>query len=542
MLLSILCKSYGICGFQSKNILLCLTWIFAIFFIINSFSVTSHHYLADATTVICFAGCPIAGWLADVYIGRYKFIHCSYRVTWSGIIATNVYYLIDKHYFKFPSVAEISLQVILTIVVGLGLASILANSMQFGLDQLIDASSTDICSYISWCVWLYFLAYTLAEFSHHYLCGIYDLPLSFLFVSLTITVVVLSDVACNHWLVKEPVTQNPLKLIYQVLRYAVKNKYPRMRSAFTYWEDKPYSRIDLGKRKYGGPFTTEQVEDVKTFFQVLATLFIGTLIVAVSHGQTFIPVSRLTHYQGTTSIKMCEDIEPLQYFSSWIQQKLVRIFSSAFIVPLVPVLEFFIYPLQKKYLPRLNMSILARINASIFLMLLSNASNLAFELIAVHDHKGQNVTCQFYLVSKEVSKNQMLALDYRWLIIPQVIVGVSLYLLCTSTIEFLVSQCPYAMRGLVSGAAIITYGVSSGVYSLSYNIAKLFHKSGIKGFKGSSCGVWYYLAYAAMSLLMLVGVLIVGKKCYKYRRRDEDIHNRQMFAENYYEKYLPVLP
>ena len=131
-------------------------------------------------------------------------------------------------------------------------------------------------------MWLYFVAYILTVFSQQYSCGIYNLPLSFLFVSLTITVVVLSDVACNHWLVKQPVTQNPLKLIYQVLRYAVKNKYPRMRSAFTCWEDKPYSRIDLGERKYGGPFTTEQVEDVKTFFQIL-----GILVVSNTHYDTW---------------------------------------------------------------------------------------------------------------------------------------------------------------------------------------------------------------------------------------------------------------
>ena len=28
-------------------------------------------------------------------------------------------------------------------------------------------------------------------------------------------------------------------------------------------------RIDLGKHKYGGPFTYEQVEDVKTFYMLL---------------------------------------------------------------------------------------------------------------------------------------------------------------------------------------------------------------------------------------------------------------------------------
>ena len=33
-------------------------------------------------------------------------------------------------------------------------------------------------------------------------------------------------------------------------------------------------RIDFAKEKYGGPFTTEQVEDVKTFFRVLAILVV----------------------------------------------------------------------------------------------------------------------------------------------------------------------------------------------------------------------------------------------------------------------------
>ena len=81
----------------------------------------------------------------------------------------------------------------------------------------------------------------------------------------------------NHWLIKEPVVQNPFRLFFGVLRYAVKNKYPHQRSAFTYWEDKPYSRIDLAKNKYGGPFTTEQVEDVKIVLRILALLIIVCL-------------------------------------------------------------------------------------------------------------------------------------------------------------------------------------------------------------------------------------------------------------------------
>ena len=32
------------------------------------------------------------------------------------------------------------------------------------------------------------------------------------------------------------------------------------------------SRLDLGKKKYGGPFTVEQVENVKVFFNILKVL------------------------------------------------------------------------------------------------------------------------------------------------------------------------------------------------------------------------------------------------------------------------------
>ena len=108
----------------------------------------------------------------------------------------------------------------------------------------------------------------------------------------------------------------------------------------------------------------------------------------------------------------------------------------------------------------------------------------------------------------------------------------------TSGIELLVSQCPYAIRGLNIGAACATYCFSFVIHDISLRIAMWLQNSSVKD---SNCGVWYYLAYVVISLLMLVEFLIIGKKCYKYRMRDEDIHNKQMFAENYYEKYLPRL-
>ena len=74
----------------------------------------------------------------------------------------------------------------------------------------------------------------------------------------------------------EPAGNNPFTTVYKVLKYAWQHKCPERRSAFTYWEEDIPPRIDLGKNKYGGPFTTEEVEDVKTFLLlllVLASLF-----------------------------------------------------------------------------------------------------------------------------------------------------------------------------------------------------------------------------------------------------------------------------
>ena len=65
------------------------------------------------------------------------------------------------------------------------------------------------------------------------------------------------------------------KLTLRVLKFAIAHKYPLHRSALTYCEDEKISRIDLGKSRYGGPFTTEQVEDVKTLLWILLIVVIS---------------------------------------------------------------------------------------------------------------------------------------------------------------------------------------------------------------------------------------------------------------------------
>ena len=133
------------------------------------------------------------------------------------------------------------------------------NIIQFGIDQLIDASSDEIISFINWYAWSFISSAVVINFAYQCTSPQYSF-IAPLMLCVALSAVASSLFLCNKVLIKEPVTQNPLKLIYRVLKYALKHKYARQRSAFTYCEDDIPSRLDFGKSKYGGPFTIEQVE------------------------------------------------------------------------------------------------------------------------------------------------------------------------------------------------------------------------------------------------------------------------------------------
>ena len=67
---------------------------------------------------------------------------------------------------------------------------------------------------------------------------------------LLLSVGLILDFHFHHKLVKEPVTVNPVSLIFKVLKYyAAKHKYPVQRSAFTCCENERPTRLDYGKSK-----------------------------------------------------------------------------------------------------------------------------------------------------------------------------------------------------------------------------------------------------------------------------------------------------
>ena len=224
----------------------------------------------------------------------------------------------------------------------LGLAGFLSNIIQFGMDQLQDAPTTEVTSFIVWYIWTWSFSIIFGVIWSSCLCGTYKLVATLVFPT-SVGLALCLDGGFNHWLVKEPVGRNPFRLFFGVLRYAVKNKYPRQRSAFTYWEDKPYSRIDLAKNKYGGPFTTEQVEDVKIVLRILAILIIAGSGIGMSlavGGNTEMVFGDLSGTERKNSSQHCSN-ETMQSCIMLLLMKYSRFLVFLFFIP---VHDIVIYP------------------------------------------------------------------------------------------------------------------------------------------------------------------------------------------------------
>ena len=522
-------------GIKNRGAALVLLWSFISYLMICFFLVSDVNsiYILGMSLIVS----PVVGWLAEVHTGRYKMVSYGLRFMWGVAIVLNVLLILNT-----PSMGYTVSKKILEWLAGLGFVGVLTCTIQLGLDQMTDASSADISSYICWTVWLYALAYCLMAVSQSCFCSIYTTGLSFFLVPGTLTLTVLTDLLLHHWLIKEPVTPDPLKQIYRVLVYAAKNKYPRLRSAFTFWEDEPYSRIDLGKAKYGGPFTTEQVEDVKSFFRIIKLLLMCGIVMVVFALKNPSYDQLLVHYKDRNFVESCSSgssgvSSMISYLSSCYDRLTVRHFHHAVIVAIVPVVELVLNPLFRRCAWYANASIWSRIIVSVFILWICTLQDLLLE-VAAHrgsQHQTNATTCLFYSKKEDLLRHEGLPLPHYWILLPQTFFGVSYYLACTSAYKFIIAQGPYSMRGQLIGFLFMTFGLF-GCFFMGLGIALL--KLLKKQLQHSRCGVWYYSGMAVLVLLLLC-LMVLIKRNYSPRRRDEDVHNQQIFAVNFFDKYLP---
>ena len=468
---------------------------------------------------------PALGLLGDMCVKRNSLVTFSLWVQLTAMVIATVISTLNFSTQHLPVWLNDFLVSTFNIIVVLGQAAFQVTAIQFGTDQLQGAPSEHISSFICWYFWMEVLAKLTTEWTAVVLVYFVkvDQPYTTIVWSLLevcLFTVILSTKICfkpSWFLSREPGESNPYKLTYNVLKFAWKHNHPVQRSALTYWENSIPSRIDLGKRKYGGPFSNEEVENVKTFLHLIWVILslLGILVTL-----------QLIEYslQG--------DLWNLAG-SVHSSRQAVLAGASMDIVILglfIPLHELVIYPFFQRHLP----SMLKRVWIGSLLVLVSAISILVIDVIG-QKRSTYSIPCP-HDPNTNLAKSGTDLSTYIGLI-PKSLYGLSYTILSVSLIEFVIAQSPESMWGMLIGAYYsIRVGLAGCLY-LIFGYAFKFQQSGRSStvsHNQPSCGVVYSVIFTVSAFLSLIAFTIVACK-YKRRKRD-DIVNVHIFAEEYYSK------
>ena len=510
---------------------------------------------------ILFLFYPLVGHLTDVYLTRYRSLKWSFGFLILAAFMGAIYMgflipisSIEKFHIFEPSHAYfyvIAVILFLAYIVGLGLFQ--ANAIQFGLDQLLEAPTPKLISFIHWYYWAQnvgSLVFFYVVASGFYIVDVTDEKLNgtisrfldgnidntivacfliAMFVAVTAVIIKFCSTKKHFYIQKAGL--NPFKNIYKVLKYSWKHKVPERRSAFTYWEEDIPRRIDLGKNKYGGPFTNEEVEDTKTFLRILPLLL--CLFGYHLAGDGYSAPKQL---QRTS----CSSLPVL----------LLIVANPLHVSTLVSVVGIPLYRLViVKVIPRLkNVRMLTKMWMGLYLSLLQ----VVLYIIVVVNHDttywqqhhsvipyGKHYPptrqcyiirtgCEFIFASHSLDcqqYNDPVDNTYMWFIIPQLLNGLSSLLVSMTVFEFISAQAPRTTQGLLIGLWYATFSIRYIVVGILNNVI-MERRSWLyyEGFKG---------------FLILVSLLLFSfvSRRYRYRQRDE-IVNVQGMIEDTHERWL----
>ena len=511
----------------SKGALLVLLWgflthAFIPFYIsvhLLQLALAYHHKVPESIHVNLYRALfilyPLMGWLADAKIGRYKAIIYSIFSIFIASILMSIGYLIHI----YADGQQFSVQIIVMIILGIsvffniaGFACFDANVIPFLTDQVQGASGEMLSALIHWHFWLSALAeiinIILNEMSSILRSQYFTMTILLIHI-LLIGIIIVTIAFCEHWLDTTPQITNPIRLIFKVLNYARKNKHPRNRSSLTYWEEDYPSRLNLGKGKYGGPFSEEQVEDVKTTLRLLPISFLS-----VGYGILISPIvfiERLQHpiIQGNFN-KLVHHLLQSKGFHY-----------SIYMVVFIAIYNIFIYPCFYNYIP----SLMKRIGFGLSLCTLSVFYYVILDPVA-HTVTHTDV-CLF------TNTTVSLSLDYRWSFPPVVLAGLGEMVIVPFAVEFIVAQTPGPMKGFMVGLWFAFYGF---VELICLNLHYLF--TAISDTAQPSCTFYYYFIKTIISVVFLVLFIYLAYR-YTMRVRDCPI-NFHILAENHYNKYLCI--
>ena len=391
---------------------------------------------------------PLGAFIADVYVGRFKTLLASLWLIWVASLVTSVgavtFYMAstqsDSGLLDAIKVPFIVLGSIFGLMMAVGLAGFKANVVQFGADQLLEAPGEELSFFIHWYVWSEYVGNGLAEVIFtFYSCSSKTVIALMSFLPLIITLglmcVICYSCSAYTWFTTVPENHNPYKMVLRILNFA------RTHSSVTHYDDKPVKRLDLGKQRYGGPYTTEQVEDVKTLLRMLGVLLAACSVFVIEIPAAY-SIPLLANHIRPNSTPQCSANSILLE---------TGILSTVVIIVVLPVYIRLIHP----YFRRLMPGILKRLGMGIAIFWLSVVCNFTIDTIG--HGLNHNVPCMFridFSISTNTSAvhNQTtLGIDTTFLLIPNILNGIAYAIMTVAMLEFICAQSPHSMKGLLMG-------------------------------------------------------------------------------------------
>jgi peptide/histidine transporter 3/4 len=405
------------------------------------------------------------------------------------------------------------------VLFGAAITIFMPNVLAFMMDQLVEVSNKRLSSIIRWFVWSVFvglfLSYLVILPSTYKPTSITDnLPVISLFMAVFYSIPLIIHFYTAHlYRDNYPKSQSsPYRIIYGVLKYSWEHKAPTNRSALTYWEEGAPKRIDLAKEKYGGPYTYENVEDVKTFWRLI--FFILTL------GVYYIAYTSFSNQTIMFAQHLDQKANSLQY-DQWI----IYLIDPLVTVLCIPILELVILPLYPKFEYILMKSVIW-IGLGTVCAVISSFSYFMIDIVA---HTTSNTTGICFL---NLTNNKPIeSIPSTVVIIPAFFWGLSDLLVAPSIFTFLCCQAPYNMRGMILGSFMLIQQV---IYFLSSEFGIIFSLFNFPF--PLSCGVWFWGIQIFLSVFGVISFLI-GAKIYKKRQR-QDVEQHRRIIEDVFMRRL----
>ncbi len=460
---------------------------------------------------------PLAGLLADVKYGRYNILKAStyfmaifeFTTLLFFIVALRIVNSIDYTYYLM-----ITLIIVSSICYYLGRVFFNTNIIQFGTDQLRDLPTSRSDCYIHLVLFVEQLAKLLVYASKSLASGkiylnshyhsvyistanavIYETWFA-VPVVLSIIVIFLVEKYSAAFML-EHIRGNPYKLVINVITFAVKHKKPLRKSAFTYCEDERPSRIDYGKQRFGGPFTTEQVEDVKVFIRMTKILTILSPIFLLNLSSRIILYKDFTYSNGLRGNAIIRTL-----------------LDSGVLSPLIIVICIPLFLLLKK--PHFYLNLFKRMGLGLLIVTVLFLIYILCGIFAKDDDSYVfKDTCLGFSNNSRIHQWKVIKIPIVFLpILQQILTALSQMFFSIAVWHFICCQSPQYMKGLLFGFYLFIKGaislLSSCLLYLCLNSWKRF-KFG--------CEFDFYILHFLIGLASLLPFVFVARK-YKYIERE----------------------